>query len=86
MAQSGWFGGGGGWLAGCDDSRQGLRGSRGDGGVDGDLVVLLVVDQFQADGGEQAGLDAGGQAGQGVAEHRQGVQEGRLVLLAGGPL
>jgi hypothetical protein len=36
-------------------------------------VVLLVVDRFQAEGGERAGLDGGGQAGQGVAEHRQGI-------------
>src|SRR5215831_4474035 len=88
MAQScrvddGWCGGG---FAGGDDGGQCLGGAGCDGGVDGDLVVLLVVDQFQAEGGEQPGLDAGGQARQGVRERRQQVQEGGVVVLAGGPV
>ncbi len=84
MAHSGRFGRGDGWLAASDDGREGLRGAGGEAGIDGDLVVFLVVDQFQAEGGEQAGLDAGEQVGQGVAEDRQRVQQARVVALAGG--
>jgi hypothetical protein len=74
MGQSGRFGGDDGWFAARDDGGESGGGGRCEGGVDGDLVVRLVVDQFQAEGGEQAGLDGGGQAGQGVAEQGQGVQ------------
>src|SRR6266571_2039752 len=84
MGQSGRFGGGFGWFAACDDLGQCLGCAGGDGGVDGDLVVLLVVDQFQAERGEQAGLDAGGQLGQGVPEQGQRVQEAGVVLVDGG--
>src|SRR5215471_4482704 len=83
MGQSGW---GGGWFAAGDDVGQGLRGAGGDGGVDGDLVILLVVDQLQAERGEQAGLDGGGQARQGVAEQGQCVQQPGLVLASGSPV
>jgi len=47
-------------------------------------VVVLVVDQLQAERGEQPGLDAGRQARQGVPEHRQRVQEAGVVLLIDG--
>jgi hypothetical protein len=47
-------------------------------------VVLLVVDEFQADGGEQPRLGAGWGVGEDIAEDRQLVQERGFVALAGG--
>jgi hypothetical protein len=72
-------------LAAGDDLGQGGWGAGRDGGVDGDLVVLLVVDQFQAERGEHAALDGDGQIRQGVTEHRQDVQQAGVVLVPGGP-
>jgi hypothetical protein len=50
---------GDGWFAASDDGCECVRRAWGEGGVDGDLVVLLVVDQFQAERGDQPCLDGG---------------------------
>src|SRR5215472_3711675 len=85
MAQSGLVSGGGGGLAHADDSGQGGRCGGGDGGVDADLVVLLVVDQLQAERLEQEGFAAAGRVAEDVlAQGGQQVQQRGVILRCGG--
>src|SRR5713101_523062 len=53
-------------------------GGVGDGGADGALVHVVVVEQFEAECLVEAGLEAGGRAGEDVAEQGQVVQEVRV--------
>ena len=59
----------------------GIWGGAGDGDADGDLAVLLAVDGLEVEGLEQLFGQAGGGAGEDVAEDGQGVEQGGGVEL-----
>src|SRR5690349_896576 len=56
-------------------------GGGGDGGVDGDLVDVVAVEQFDAEGVIQVGVQPGGHVGHQVADDGQQVDE---VQVGGG--
>jgi hypothetical protein len=62
----------------------GLGRGVGDGGVDGDLVLVAVVDGFDVEYGEQFFRQAGRGGGEDVPEHGQLVQERGVVFFDGG--
>jgi hypothetical protein len=64
--------------------RQGLGGGAGDGGVNGDLVLVAIVDGLDVEGGEQFFRQRGRGVGENVPEDGQLVQERRVVLFGGG--
>jgi hypothetical protein len=57
-------------LARVDDTGNGLEGVLGDLDEHGGLVVGLVPQDFQVEGGEQAGPEGGRQAGQRAGRKR----------------
>jgi hypothetical protein len=57
----------------------GLRGGVGEGGVDGDLVFVPVVDRLDVEGVQQPFGQAGGGVGEDVAQVRQLVQQSRII-------
>jgi hypothetical protein len=64
----------------CD----GLGGGAGDGRVDGDLVLVAVVDGFDVEDGQQFFGQPGRGVGEDVPEGGQLVQQCGVVLLGGG--
>jgi hypothetical protein len=62
----------------------GLGGGIGDGGVDGDLVLVPVVDGLDVEDGQQSFGECGGGVGEDVPEGGQFVQQRGVVLLSGG--
>src|SRR5712691_10801842 len=81
-----WRGGvGRGVFAAGDDGGEGAGGGVGEGGPDGALVHVVVVEQFEAECLVGAGLEAGGRAGEDVAEQGQVVQEVRVNVALGAP-
>jgi hypothetical protein len=60
-------------LAGVGDAGDGLEGAVGDLGKHGDLLAGFVPQDFDAERGEQAGLERWGQVGQDVAQQREFV-------------
>jgi len=71
-------------LAGVGDGGDGLEGVLGDLHEHGDLLAGLVPQDFQAERGEQAGLEGGRQAGQDVPGERKLVEQGGVGSLGGG--
>ena len=63
-------------LAGVGDAGDGLQGAVGDLSEHGDLAAGLVPQDFDAERGEQAGLQSWGQAGKDVAQEREFVEQG----------
>ena len=52
--------------------------------MDGDLVLVAVVDGFDVEGGEESFGEGGGGAGEDVPQGGQFVQQGGVVFLDGG--
>jgi hypothetical protein len=88
------FGGGRGGPGWCghatagvgEQAGDGLGGGVGEGGVDGDLVQVVVVDGADVQGIQETFDEAVRGAGEDVAQDRQGVQQGGVVVLGGGGL
>jgi len=63
-------------LAGVQDAGDGLEGVLGDLGEHGGLLAGFVPQDFQAERGEQAGFEGGGQAGLDVPGEGELVEQG----------
>jgi hypothetical protein len=62
----------------------GLGGGVGEGGVDGDLVFVPVVDRLGVEHIQQPFGEGGGCVGEDVAQVRQLVQQGGVIVMLGG--
>ncbi len=62
----------------------GLGGGVGNGGVDGDLAFVPVVDRLGVEGVQQPFRQGGGGVGEDVTQERQLVQQGGVIVLLGG--
>jgi hypothetical protein len=67
-----------------DQVYDGLGRGAGDGGVDGDLMLVPVVDGFDVEDGQQFFGEGVWGAGEDVAEDGQLVQQRGVVLAGGG--
>ena len=62
----------------------GLGGGVGEGGVDGDLVFVPVVDRLHVEGVQQPLGEGGWGFGEDVAQDRQFVQQCGVIVMLGG--
>jgi hypothetical protein len=77
---AGWVAGFGAGVEGGQDGGDVVGGGVGEDGVDGDLVVVLVVEQLEVEGLVELGEQAFGGVGEVVGGERgQGVEQGRVL-------